>query len=85
MITIFTKTHRESCLDGLGIEDAATYDARIDDYFNYVLDAALEEGIAVEFDNDYLSGRSYSVTDDDYNKGHDFMMFDVKDFWEWYN
>ncbi len=84
MITIYTKTHREACLDGLSLEDAAVYDEYVSDYFDYVLDAALEEGIAVEFSNN-LSPYSYSVTDNNYNKENDFMLFDIKGFWTWYN
>ncbi len=86
MITIYTKTHREACLDGLGVEDIAVYDARIDDYFDYVLDAALEQGIAVELNYEHNSPYSYFVTDEELaDFDHDFMVDDVKDFWTWYN
>ncbi len=88
MITIYTKTHRESCLYGLGVEDKKVYDSKIDEYFQYLVEEGLKEGIEVRLNNDTADGcLSYSIVTDvgSIVKEHGFIRWNVKSFWGWLN
>jgi len=89
MVTIYTDTHRYACLDTPEItdQDIQIYDDYINQYFVYVVEKAEEKGFNIEFSSE-LGGRSYSVGDDEPDKreaAHNFMLFEIKDFWLWYN
>ena len=82
-ITIYTETHRDAVLYGATEKDADLYDDKIIEYFNYLQNEAKEAGHEIEF-ADQLSGQSYTVDNDD-ESGHDFMQWEIQDFWSWYN
>lgn len=82
-ITIYTQTHRDAVLYSATEQDADVYDEKVDSYFDYLKREASESGHEIEF-ADQLAGQSYTV-DDDNKDGHDFMQWEIQDFWTWYN
>ena len=82
-ITIYTNTHRDAVLHGATEQDAELYDEKINDYFNYLQNQAQESGHSIEFANQ-LAGQSYSVMNDE-KEGHEFMQWEIADFWTWHN
>ena len=81
MITIFSETHRESCLYKSRTMDQNVYDQKIEKYFQFVQDIAKANGIELEI-IDQQSTRSFRTeTDQEY----EFIFYDVPTFWQWIN
>ena len=82
MVTIFTTTHRQACLEfsAATADDRAAYDATIDRYFQEVQAQAAAEGYTLRLDE--ADGGPYSYQADT-DTEHQWMQ-DATPFWEWY-
>jgi len=81
MITIFSETHRESCLYKSRTMDQNVYDQKIEKYFQFVQDIAKANGIELEI-IDQQSTRSFRTETD---QEHEFIFYDIPNFWQWIN
>ena len=81
MITIFSETHRESCLYKSRTMDQNVYDQQIEKYFQFVQDIAKANGIELEI-IDQQSTRSFRTETDE---EHEFIFYDIPNFWQWIN
>lgn len=87
-IIINAVTHRSACLDSLGEADAIAYDGAIDAYFAKLGEQAKAAGFEFEVDEHGQGPASYRVTDErdqaDYEAAHNFMQYEISDFWSAY-
>ena len=81
MITIFSETHRESCLYKSRTMDQNVYDQKIEKYFQFIQDMAKANGIELEI-IDQQSTRSFRTETD---QEHEFIFYDIPNFWQWIN
>lgn len=85
-----TKMHRTSCLHLTGNEssDAETYDANIEAYWNYLRGQLAERGFDLDLGwkshgPDYMVSMTGDFSAE--KEAEEFMQFECKGFWEWYN
>lgn len=87
-IIINAVTHRKSCIDALGEDDAREYDRTINRYFQRASVQAQRAGFDFEVDKNGQGVESYRVLDErderDYNAAHIFMQYELTDFWSDY-
>ena len=82
-LTIFTQTHRESCLNEGWISptdtDVQAYDATIDRYWQMFQTQAQEDGIDLNFEDGQGTYSYLADTDEEHTWYHQ-----IPTFWEWY-
>jgi len=81
MITIFSETHRETCLYKSRIMDQNVYDQQIEKYFQFVQDKAKAKGIELEIIDQQSTHSFRAETDQEY----EFIFYGVPTFWQWIN
>ena len=81
MITIFSETHRETCLYKSRIMDQNVYDQQIEKYFQFVQKKAMAEGIELEIIEQQSTHSFRAETEQEY----EFIFYGVPTFWQWIN